>query len=95
MGEPDPDRTWSLSYSLNERTVYRYDPKTGVLRLSISPSDLTVLSSVIGELTPDGKDITLPIGLPLHSGPIRFKGLKRIESILDESGKYFISTFSC
>ena len=70
----------TTSMEINGQKMYAFDPKTGVLQVSMPPGDLEILMKQIGDLPSTGRDLALPTPF-FADGPARFKGVKRIEPI--------------
>lgn len=78
--KPDGTKEYgcTTSFKINGKKVFDFDQETGILKISISPNNLEVLISKIGEIPAEGMDINLPTSF----GEIgRFKGVKKLESI--------------
>ena len=64
-------------YQEGKLLFYDYDPRTGVLQVSIRSGDLEKLLARIGPIPEEGIDVTLPRP-PLNPSPVAFKGVKQI-----------------
>lgn len=81
---------YTTSFEIDGKKLYDFDPKTGVLRISMSPSDLEVLLEKIGEIPAGGKDFTLPAPI----SPVSFRSVKRIEPIQEQENEYLLKITS-
>ena len=69
------------NFKINGKEIYKFNPETGVLQISMNSSSLDVFLEGIGEIPEQGKDLVLPTPIMGISGPARFYGVKKIESI--------------
>lgn len=65
-------------FEVNGKKLYDFNQETGVLQVSMSPSDLEILLEQIGNIPEEGKDLVFPTPI---GEPARFKSVKKIESI--------------
>ncbi len=88
---PDGTRNYGVTTNIqmNGQTLYAFNPETGVLQASMSPSDLEVMLKDMGPIPEDGR--TFVLDMPFMDGPAHFPGLRRIEPTpLAEGQRYLI-----
>ena len=70
----------ALEVNFGDRTLYKFNPKTGVLQVSMEPAELERMIAQRGGIPKDGRPLVLPsvAGVP-QSGS--FRGVTRVESI--------------
>jgi len=67
----------TLKIDIGGRTLYNFDPKSGILEISIGSRNLKSLLNLIGEIPKTGRDIELPSTIGYAA---TFKGVKKIKS---------------
>jgi len=88
-----PDGQRELMYhnnfhlEIDGKTYLDLDEKTGILKLSMSPSDLEDFAGALGEIPDSGLKMTIPTPF---EGPVYLEGVKSIESIMNEEGNYIM-----
>jgi len=79
---------YPVQYGIGERTLYYFNPKTGVLQVSMSPADVKILlRELVGELPPEGRNLEFSL---YDLDIARFEGVKRIEPLPDPEGRYMM-----
>lgn len=77
-----PRGSYNTYAEINGKKMYNFNPETGLLQISINPSDLEILSQQLGKIPESGMDLRLQLPLPFGAdGPAVFPHVKRIESI--------------
>ena len=77
----------------SKKTVYDFDPKSGVLKISISPGDLEILLQQLGGIPDSGRDLILPSPNPVDgtASTLNFTGVKHAVPITEEDERnYYI-----
>ncbi|MEK6984386.1 MAG: hypothetical protein AABX33_07465 [Nanoarchaeota archaeon] len=81
----------TLSVEINGKTLYRFNPQTGVLQVSMSPGHLEILVEQLGGLPMEGRDIKLPTPA-FANGPTIFRNVRKVEPIPGlKLGEYMMS----
>ncbi len=86
---PDGQRIYphKSSFTVNGVNLFQYDQATGVLQLSISPSELERMLETLGPFPSEGRNMAFSFH-PL--GEQVFPSLKRIESVAGPDGTYLL-----
>lgn len=76
-------RVIQTRYEIDGEKLYEFDPKTGVLQISMSPEDVEFLLEEIDEIPEEGKTLTLPTPLSPDISPylpeVKFKNFSSRE----------------